>query len=105
MTCREGARAAAPWLRRLTVLLWQRGRAPSLPRRRQWRRSVITPCPLAPSPPCALQPGARFLGLRRVHWRGVKCVCQLRQESLLGTVPSEQAGGEKPCSHPGSFQS
>lgn len=105
MTCREGARAAAPWLRRLTVLLWQRGRAPGLPRRRQWRRSVIPLRPLAPSPPRALQPGARFPGLRRVHWLGVKCACQLKQESLLGTVPSQQAGEEKPCSHPGSFQS
>lgn len=38
--------------------------------------------------------------LHRGHWLGVKSACQLRQESFLGTDPSQQAGEENPRPHP-----
>lgn len=78
-------------------------RAPSFPRCQQ----LVAACrpPLAPSTQRALRPGAQFLGLRRGHWLDAKSACQLRQESFLGTVPSQRAGQEKLCSRPGSSRS
>lgn len=48
----------------------------------------------------AFRPGAQFPGLHRGHWPHVRLACQLRQESFLGTEPSQQAGEEGPASTP-----
>ena len=55
--------------------------------------ACVTPLPLLM---CAssLEPGSRALA--GGPWQRVKSACQLRQESSLGTHPSQQAGEDSP---------